>query len=189
MPNIDSLAPLLVVVAVGTGLAAWITAGSARISYVGIQMGLGFGLSFLNDLGPTTDLVPARDRVLGVLLGVVVSAFVFSLGGSVLAGTAMRRTLGGMIRALAGLSRVGLRGDASSATIGPARGWRWKVYQELNATLRLRDESKYEWGAGLADAETERAEVAHLAADAQGVFALLALVHHRLSIDLLLAST
>jgi multidrug resistance protein MdtO len=185
MPNMDSLPPLLVVVAVGTGLAAWVTAGSARISYVGIQMGLAFGLSFLNDLGPTTDLVPARDRVIGVLLGIVVSAFVFSLGGSILAGTAMRRSLSSTIRSLAGLSRVGLRGDASSATIGPARGWRWKVYQDLNATLRLNDESKYEWGAGLADAEAERTQVAHAATDAQGVFlALLALVHHRLSIDL-----
>ena len=185
MPNMESLAPLLVVVAVGTGLAAWITAGSARISYVGIQMGLTFTLCFLNDLGPTTDLVPPRDRVIGVLLGVVVSAFVFSLGGSVFAGTAMRRSLGSTIRSLAGLSRVGLRGDATSATIGPARGWRWKVYQDLNAALRLHDESRYEWGARLADAEAERAQVANLAADAQGVFlALLALVHHRLSIDL-----
>ena len=185
MPNMESLAPLLVVVAVGTGLAAWITAGSARISYVGIQMGLTFTLCFLNDLGPTTDLVPPRDRVIGVLLGVVVAAFVFSLGGSVFAGTAMRRSLGSTIRSLAGLSRVGLRGDATSATIGPARGWRWKVYQDLNAALRLHDESRYEWGARLADAEAERAQVANLAADAQGVFlALLALVHHRLSIDL-----
>src|SRR5262249_40370183 len=112
-------------------------------------------------------------------------AFVFSLGGAVLAGTAMRRSLSSTIRSLAELSRVGLHGDTSSATIGPARGWRWKVYQDLNAALRLNDESKYEWGGGLRDAEAERARAAHVAADAQGVFlALLALVHHRFTIDL-----
>jgi multidrug resistance protein MdtO len=185
MPNMESLAPLLVVVAVGTGLAAWVTAGSTRISYVGIQMGLTFALCFLNDLGPTTNLVPARDRIIGVLLGIAVSAFVFSLGESVRARVAMRRSLANAIRSLAGLSRVGLRGEASSATIRPAQGWRWQVYQELSATLRLQDESKYEWGARLPDAEAERAQVAQLATDTQGVFlALLALVHHRLSIDL-----
>ncbi len=185
MPNIESLGPLLLVVAAGTGLAAWVTVGSPRLSYAGIQMGLAFALCFLNDLGPTTDLVSARDRVIGVLLGIVVSAFVFSLGGAFLAGTAMRHSLSSTLLSLAGFSRVGLHGDASSATVAPARGWRWKVYQELNAILREHDESKYEAGAGLAEAEAERAQVARLAADAQGVFlALLALVHHRLAIDL-----
>jgi multidrug resistance protein MdtO len=185
MPNIDSIAPLLIVVAIGTGIAAWITAGSARIAYVGIQIGLTFGVCVLNDLGPSTDLVPARDRVIGVLLGVAVSAFVYGLGGSILAGTTMRRSLAATLRSLAGLSRVGLRGDVSAATIGPARGWRWRVYQQLTATLRLHDESRFEWGTELADAEAERAQVVRLAADSQGVFlALLALVHHRLSADL-----
>ena len=185
VPNIDSLAPLLIVVAVVTGIAAWLAAGSARIAYVGIQIGLAFALCVLNDLGPTTDLVPARDRVLGVLLGIGVWAVVFGLTGSLIAGRAMRRSLAITLRSLAALSRVGLRGDASAATLLPARGWRWKVYQDLTTTLRLNDESKFEWGAGLADAEGERAVIARLAADAQATFlALLALIHHRLNADL-----
>jgi multidrug resistance protein MdtO len=186
MPNMDSLTPLLVVVAAVTSLAAWIIAGSARIAYVGVQMGLSFALCVLNDLGPTTDLVPARDRVIGVLLGIGVSLLVFNLsGGTVLAGVAMRRSLASALHSLARLARVGLRDDPSAATVKPARGWRWKVYQELTTTLRLHDESKFEWGAGLADAEAERASIARLAADAQAIFlALLALVHHRLSVDL-----
>jgi multidrug resistance protein MdtO len=185
VPNIDSLTPLLIVVAGVTSIAAWLAAGSARIAYVGIQIGLAFALCFQNDLGPTTDLVPARDRVLGVLLGIGVWAFVFGLTGSVIAGRAMRRSLAIALRSLAVLSRVGLRGDATAATLRPARGWRWKVYQDLTTTLRLHDESKFEWGAGLADAEAERAVIGRLAADAQAVFlALLALIHHRLNADL-----
>ena len=186
MPNMDSLAPLLVVTAAVTGLAGWIIAGSARIAYVGIQMGLAFSLCVLNDLGPTTDLVPARDRVMGVLLGILVSLFVFSLtGGVVLAGRTMRRSLATALGSLAGLARVGLHGESSKVDVKPARGWRWKVYQDLATTLRLHDESKFEWGAGLVDAEAERASVIRLAADIQSVFlALLALVHHRLNADL-----
>jgi hypothetical protein len=59
------------------------------------------------------------------------------------------------------------------------------VYQDLAATLRLQDESKLEWSAGRADAEAERALFARLTGDALGVFlALLAVVHHRLDVDL-----
>jgi len=182
MPNIDSLAPFLVVVAICTGLAAWIAVGSARTSYAGIQMGMAFALCVLNDPKPTTDLEPARDRVLGVLLGIGVWAFVSGLTGSVLAGAAMRRSLAATLRSLAGMARVGLRGAPSLNAIAPVWGWRWGVYQNLTTTLRLHDESKFEQGAGLEDAEAERGRIALIASDAQAVFlALLALVHHRLS--------
>ncbi len=185
MPNMDSLAPLLVVVGVCCWIAGWFAAGSARISYVGIQIGLAFALCTLNDLGPTTDLVPARDRVLGVLLGIGVFVLVFGLTGFVVAGTAMRRSLATTLRSLAGLARVGLRGDPSLAAVAPARGWRWSVYQNLTTTLRLQDESKFEWGVGAAHGDADRARVIKLAADAQAVFlALLALIHHRLSANL-----
>src|SRR5262249_51410553 len=89
------------------------------------------------------------------------------------------------LRSLAGLSRVGLHGDPTGATIAPARGWRWKVYQDLTTTLRLQDESKLEWSSVRADGETERARIARLAGDALAVFlTLLAVVRHRLDVDL-----
>jgi len=185
MPNMETLASLLVVVAACTGLAGWINSGSSRISYVGLQTGLAFALSALNDLGPTTDLEPARDRVIGVILGILIAGVIYGLSGPVLAGTEMRRSLATALRSLADLSRVGLHGDPSAATIAPARGWRWKVYQDLTTTLRLQDESKLEWSRGRADAEADRARIARLAADALDVFlTLLAVVHHRLDVDL-----
>src|SRR6202012_2017799 len=185
MPNMDTLTPLLIVVAVCLTVAMWIATGSPRISYFGVQMGVAFVLCVLNDLGPTTDLVPARDRVLGVMLGIAVSGVVFLLTGTAFAGTLMRRSLANALNSLSGLARVGLHGEASPAIIRPARGWRWKVYQDLAATLRLHDESKFEWGVGLANAATERARITRITGEAQSVFlALLALVHHRLALDL-----
>jgi multidrug resistance protein MdtO len=181
MPNMDHLAPLLVTVAICSAIAGWFSTGSARISYVGIQIGLAFALCVLNDLGPTTDLAPPRDRVMGILLGIGVWAFVFGLTGTVIAGAAMRRSLAGTLRGLAGLARVGLHGDPTLASVAPSRGWRWTVYQHLTTTLRLHDESKFEWSTR-GDAEADRARIAQLVADAQSVFlALLALLHHRLS--------
>ena len=91
-----------------------------------------------------------------MLLGIVIAGLVYGLNGSVLAGTEMRRSLATALRSLAGLSRVGLHGDPTAATIAPARGWRWKVYQDLTTTLRLLDESKLDRGAG---AELDRVEM------------------------------
>ena len=185
MPNMDSLASLLIVVAVCMALAGWINSGSSRISYAGFQTALAFSLSALNDLGPTTNLEPARDRVIGVLLGIIIAGLVYGLTGPVLAGTEMRRALATALRSLAGLSHVGLRGESTAAMITPARGWRWKVYQDLTTTLRLQDESKFEWGGGRALAQAERARIARLAADALGVFlTLLAVVRHRFDVSL-----
>ncbi len=188
MPNMDSLGPFLIVVAVCCGIAAYVTAGSARISYVGIQIGLAFALAVLNDPMPTIDLVPARDRVIGVLVGVGVWAFVNGLTDPLLARMAMRRSLAATLRSLAGLARVGLRGAPSIAALAPARGWRWGVYQNLTTTLRLHDESKFEWTDDAEEAEAERKRVSRIVSDAQAVFlALLALVHHRLSGNLIVS--
>jgi multidrug resistance protein MdtO len=57
-------------------LAAWIAAGSERIAYAGIQIGFTFALAFLSWFGPLTNLTELRDRVLGILLGVLVSSIV-----------------------------------------------------------------------------------------------------------------
>ncbi len=57
-------------------LAAWIAAGSERIAYAGIQIGFTFALAFLSWFAPLTNLTELRDRVLGILLGVLVSSIV-----------------------------------------------------------------------------------------------------------------
>ncbi|WP_415880314.1 FUSC family protein [Methylomonas sp. TEB] len=53
-------------------LAAWITAGSERIAYLGRQLGFSFALFVLHDFGQVTDLYLPRDRVIGILLGLIV---------------------------------------------------------------------------------------------------------------------
>src|SRR5262249_38261617 len=185
MPNMETLASLLIVVAPCMALAAWINTGSSRIAYAGLQTAIAFSLSALNDLGPTTDLEPARDRVIGVLLGIIIAGLVYGLSGPVLAGTEMRRAFATALRSLAGLSQVGVRGGPTAAMITPARGWRWKGYQDLRRTVRSQDESKFEWSESRAHAEAERARIARLAADALGVFlTLLAVVRHRLDVSL-----
>jgi len=53
-------------------IAAWISAGSERIAYLGRQVGFSFAMFVLHDFGPVTDLYLPRDRVIGILLGIIV---------------------------------------------------------------------------------------------------------------------
>ena len=75
-PWTDSLSGLLAMSLPVMALAAWIAAGSERIAYAGIQIGFTFALAFLSWFGPLTNLTELRDRVLGILLGVLVSSIV-----------------------------------------------------------------------------------------------------------------
>lgn len=75
-PWTDSLSGLLAMTLPVFALAAWIAAGSERIAYAGIQIGFTFALAFLSWFGPLSNLTELRDRVIGILLGVLVSSIV-----------------------------------------------------------------------------------------------------------------
>lgn len=79
IPRLDTLVELLCVLAPILLLAAWITTGSERSSYIGTQMIVTFSLATLeNVFGPVYDLVEIRDRAIGILLGTVVSAVIYT---------------------------------------------------------------------------------------------------------------
>lgn len=79
MPWLDGIAELLCVLAPIFLLGAWIATGSERSSYIGTQMVVTFALATLeNAFGPIYDLVEIRDRALGILIGTVVSAVVYT---------------------------------------------------------------------------------------------------------------
>lgn len=78
LPGVTSIGGLLLILAGGMGLACWIAAGPARISYAGFQIGFAFLLCILQGSAPEFDLAVARDRVIGVLLGTAISYLVFT---------------------------------------------------------------------------------------------------------------
>ncbi len=75
-PNTDSITALTLIVAPVALLSGWVLR-SPRISYVGVQIGFAFFLTVLPGFSATTSLSPARDRIAGIALGVVVMWFIF----------------------------------------------------------------------------------------------------------------
>ena len=70
--QLDTIAGFAVATAPFWALAAWISAGSERIAYLGRQLGFSFATFVLHDFGQVTDLAVPRDRVIGIFLGIIV---------------------------------------------------------------------------------------------------------------------
>jgi multidrug resistance protein MdtO len=79
LPYLDGIAGFTVLFAVVTAIAAWFATASARLSYLGVQLALAFYLINLQEFAIQTSLSIARDRVFGVLLGLVSMGLFFDL--------------------------------------------------------------------------------------------------------------
>ncbi len=80
IPHTTDIGDLAAIVFAGAFLAAWIAAGDKHISYAGFQLAFAYFLCVIQGPSPSFDMVVARDRVIGILLGNVVSYFAATQG-------------------------------------------------------------------------------------------------------------
>src|SRR6185437_1073924 len=78
MPHMVTIASLVVVVACASAVAGWVATGSEMISYAGLQIAFAFFYSVFQGYAPDTDLDNVRDRVVGILFGLIVTGVVFA---------------------------------------------------------------------------------------------------------------
>jgi uncharacterized membrane protein YccC len=77
MPHMDTIASLVVVVACASAIAGWVATGNEMISYAGLQIAFAFFYSVFQGYAPDTDLDNVRNRVVGILFGLIVTGLVF----------------------------------------------------------------------------------------------------------------
>jgi multidrug resistance protein MdtO len=116
LPHFDSIGGFTFLFAAVTIAAAWIATSGPRLSYVGVQLALAFYLINLQEFKLQTSLAPARDRVVGILLGLFVMWAVFDHLWTEPAVMQMRKAFIATLRFLAQFAREPLSKDVRVAT-------------------------------------------------------------------------
>ena len=137
LPALDSIAAFLVLFLAVTIPAAWIATSGPRLSYFGVQIALAFYLINLQEFRFQTSLAVARDRVVGILIGLAAMWLIFDQLWGASALIEMQRTFVSSVRLLSGLMR-----EPASANIRVAIGRSSSLRESINANFdKLRQQA------------------------------------------------
>jgi len=115
LPYIDSIGSFTVLFALVMGAAAWIATSSPRLSYFGVQVAVAFCLITSQEFRIQTSLAVARDRVVGILLGLFMMWLAFDQLWSASAGVEMKGAFVSTLRLLAQFAREPVSKDIRAA--------------------------------------------------------------------------
>lgn len=105
-PAIDNVGGLLALVFAGAMMGGWVAAGSPRIAYAGFQVTFAIFLCVIQGASPAFDLTIARDRIIGILLGIAVIYAIFVYVWPVSISRRLDPALAALFRQLAGIGRL-----------------------------------------------------------------------------------
>jgi multidrug resistance protein MdtO len=145
LPYIDSIAGFTVLYIAAITIAAWIATSSPRLSYFGVQLAVAFCLINLLEFKFQTSLAVARDRVVGVLLGLFMMWLFFDHLWSTPAGLEMKRTFVSALRLLARLARGPVSNDLRK-TIEDSYALREEINAKFDRVRSLADGVLFEFG-------------------------------------------
>jgi multidrug resistance protein MdtO len=111
LPGVDTIFGFALFFAAATAIGSWFATSSPRLSYFGVQIALAFYFIHLQDDHIQTDLTIARDKVIGVLLGILVMGFIFDRFGTKSDAEQLRKLLVRKIGMLARLATCPVGGD------------------------------------------------------------------------------
>jgi multidrug resistance protein MdtO len=116
LPHIDSIGGFVLLFVPVTALAAWFMTSSPRLSYFGIQIAVAFDLINLSEFRMQTSLEVARDRVVGILLGLSVMWLIFDQLWGMPAARELKEAFISNLRLLAQFAREPFSKDLKVAT-------------------------------------------------------------------------
>jgi len=145
LPYIDSIAGFTLLFVLVSGAAAWIVTSSPRLSYLGVQVAFAFFLINLQQFKIQTSLVVARDRVVGILIGLLVMWLVFDQLWSTPVGIAIRKNFASGLRLLAQLASEPVSNDLRTA-IERSYSLRGELNTQFDKVRSLADGVLFEFG-------------------------------------------
>ncbi|MGB7731190.1 MAG: FUSC family protein [Candidatus Acidiferrum sp.] len=145
LPYLDSIAGFTILYILVTTFAAWFMTSSPRLSYFGIQVALAFYLINVSEFKMQTSLAVARDRVVGILLGLFIMWLVFDQLWGTPAVVQMRKTFISNLRLLAQFAREPISKDPKTA-IARSLALRETINSNLDQVRALADGVLFEFG-------------------------------------------
>ena len=137
IPHMESIASLVLLTAAGAVLAGWVAAGTDRIAYGGLQAALAFFMCIFQGFAPDTNFTTVRDRLVGIILGIVMSSLVYRFIWPEHAVDGLRATLARVLRNLAqGLLLLKTGSDLETEK-KTATTLHRRITKDLDNTLRL----------------------------------------------------
>ncbi|MFL9863108.1 FUSC family protein [Paraburkholderia fungorum] len=115
IPQLESVTGLLLMSLPVIALGAWVSAGSERSAYAGIQIMFTFALALLESFSPPSDLTEIRDRIVGIVLGVGMATFIQMSMWPEREADGLRMQLTSILRKIAALARI----EAQAGLTGP----------------------------------------------------------------------
>jgi multidrug resistance protein MdtO len=106
LPQLNTIAEYALLFASVVWIGSWVATSGPRIAFSGFQIVLSYSLVSLNRFTINTSLVPARDAVLGVILGVVAMWLVFDHLWAQTSSASVRSLLLGTLRSVANFKVV-----------------------------------------------------------------------------------
>jgi multidrug resistance protein MdtO len=106
LPQLNTIAEYALLFAFVVLIGAWVATSGPRIAFIGLQIVLSYSLVNLNRFTINTSLVPARDAVLGVVLGVVAMWLVFDHLWAQTSSASVRALLLGTLRSVANFEAI-----------------------------------------------------------------------------------
>ena len=106
LPQINTIAEFALVFASVVSIGSWVATSGPRIAFAGFQIVLSYNLVNLNKFTLNTSLVPSRDAVLGIVLGIVAMWLVFDHLWAQTSSASVRSLLLGTLRSVANFKVV-----------------------------------------------------------------------------------
>jgi len=146
LPYVNTIGGFTLLFIFVTAVSSWVLTSSPRLSYFGVQMALAYYFIHLQEFAFQTSLAIARDRVVGVLFGLIMMWLVFDQLWAAPAWVAMKNTFTANLRLLARLSREPVATDMRSST-NTFFSIREMFRQDVDSVRSLADGVLLEFGA------------------------------------------
>jgi multidrug resistance protein MdtO len=145
LPYLDSIAGFIILFIPVTALSSWFLTSSPRLSYFGLQVALAFYLIHLQEFAMQTSLSVARDRVVGIFVGLFMMWLIFDQLWSAPASVEIKKAFTSNLRLLAQLAREPVSKDIRIA-IQRSYALRETISTQFDKVRSLADGVLFEFG-------------------------------------------